>query len=225
MVHALLFDLDDTLYEERQFFYSGFRVMAAILEQQGFGPADETVRALDYLHHQEGREGVLQKLSVRLGFAPELIPELVEAFRTHEPDIKLARDAVEVLPRLAGRYRIGCVTDGWARVQRSKLQALGVGMYLHAVVIADDFGRDRWKPDPFPFRRCCELLGVAEADAVFVGDYPDRDMLGAHNAGLRCVRIRRPGAYFASVDASTPELAPLFDVRDLFELETRLDEL
>ncbi len=107
----------------------------------------------------------------------------------------------------------------------AKLQALRVEVYPQAIVIADDSGRDRWEPDPFPFRKCCELLGVAEEHAVFVGDYPDRDMLGARIAGLRCVRIRRHGAYFARVDAPGPELAPLFEVRDLYELEARLREL
>jgi putative hydrolase of the HAD superfamily len=224
-IRAVLFDLDDTIYEERLYVRGGFSAVAHFLEHRGVGSAVQTLTLLERVHHHEGREQVFQKLSARLGFPADWIPALVEVHRSHEPDIRLAADAVHVLPRLKLQYRLGCVTDGWATVQRNKLKALDVWTLFDAVVVADDYGRDRWKPDPFPFQRCCELLGLAPEAAIFVGDNPERDMRGARKAGLRAIRVRRPGGYFEQDDASDPECAPHCIVRDLVELEQVLRTL
>ena len=219
MIRAILFDLDDTLYEERQFFRSGFLAVGAALQQRGVGATATTAKMLEEFHHRDERERVLQKLAEKLSFPLEWIPELVSVFRSHTPDIRLADDVREVLPRLRARHRLGCVTDGWAPVQRAKMRVLEVEPLLDAVVVADDFGRERWKPHPFPFQRCCELLGALPSESVFVGDNPQRDMLGARNAGLYAVRIRRLGGYFSSRQPSPSDPAADCEVRSLTELE------
>ena len=224
MFRAILFDLDDSLYDERQFFRSGFLAVGEVLERRGMGQRATTVELLEHFHHAE-RPRVLQKLAQRLAFPSEWIPELVTVFRSHTPDIRLADDVREVLPRLRTRYKLGCVTDGWASVQRAKLRALDVEPLLDAVVVADDFGRERWKPHPFPFQKCCELLGSLPSESIFVGDNPQRDMLGARNAGLCSVRIRRPGGYFSSGEASPSEPGADFEIQNLAELERVIGNL
>jgi putative hydrolase of the HAD superfamily len=225
MIRAILFDLDDTLYEERQFFRGGFVAAADALERRGIGARVSTVELLEHFHFEQGREDVFQKLATRLAFPIEWIPELVGAFRAHKPDIRLADDVGVTLPRLRERHKLGCVTDGWASVQRAKLESLGVEPLLDAVVVADDYGRDRWKPHPFPFQRCCELLGTTPAEAVFVGDNPHRDVLGARNAGLVAVRIRRPGGYFARGGSAVVEPEADFEVQDLLDVERLVTKL
>jgi putative hydrolase of the HAD superfamily len=224
MFRGILFDLDDTLYEERHFFRSGFQAVARALVDRGFGPKDRALELLEQFHHHEGRDRVLQKLSAELKFPPEWIDGLVEIFRSHKPDIELAADAREVLGRLRKRYKLGCVTDGWAAVQRAKLLALGAESLLDAIVVADDYGRDKWKPSPFPFHKCCELLELSPDSCLFVGDNPQRDIRGARMAGLRCVRLRRSASYFDAMDAAADE-SPDLEVTTLSELEQKLDEL
>lgn len=221
---AVIFDLDDTLYEERQFFHSGFVVVAAYLEQRGIGPAGKTTELLDHFHHAEGRQQVFQKLAARLGFPEDWVAEIVELFRSHYPVIGLAADALEVLPRLRASYRLrlGCVTDGWLAVQRRKIEALKVEPLLDALVIADEWGREFWKPHPQPFHTCCARLGVEPNEAVFVGDNPERDMVGARRAGLASIRIRRPGGYFAEAEFVGTEVRADLEIRQLTELEAWL---
>ncbi len=218
MIRAVIFDLDDTLYEERQFFRSGFNAVAEFLAKRGIGPASDVVQALEHFHHQEGREQVFQKLAVRMGFPPEWIQEMVSVFRQHRPAIHLCEDARTVLPRLRQRFRLGCVTDGWAAVQRAKLAALGVAPPLDAVDVAADFGRPFWKPHPLPFQKCCVALGVPPEEAVFVGDNPERDLAGARSAGMLAIRMRRAGSYFEFRATGSPAAA-IAEVRDLFQLE------
>lgn len=221
-LQAILFDLDDTLYEERHFFRSGFVCVARELERRGVGLAASLADRLEHFHHHEGREQVFQKLAAHAGFSPAWIPELVALFRSHVPEIQLAPDSREALPRLRGRYRLGCVTDGWKDVQRRKVAALKVEPLLHALVIADELGREFWKPHPQPFLTCCARLGVAPEAAVFVGDNPERDLVGAQRAGLTFVRMRRPGAYFSQRELDSRETQSAGEVRQLVELEELL---
>ena len=122
-------------------------------------------------------------------------------FRSHEPNIGLSPEVPEVLEALRERsVALGIVTDGHGDVQRRKIASLGVPRLVDVIVVSDDFGREAWEAlYPYPMLRCLRELGVPTGSATFVGDHPDRDVLGARNAGIRCVRIRRPEGYF-SVD-------------------------
>ena len=57
------------------------------------------------------------------------------------------------------------------------------------------------KPDPEPFRRALELAGAGAAEAVHVGDSPDKDAEGARAAGIRPVLVARAGDPPAGVEA------------------------
>lgn len=53
------------------------------------------------------------------------------------------------------------------------------------------------KPDPFPLKRVCELLGVEPSSSVvFIGDTPD-DIQAAVSAGCRGVGVATPDAVAA----------------------------
>lgn len=219
---AILFDLDDTLYVEQDYYISGFKVVGEWLERQGVGRRFETAALLLDLHLREGRERVFQKLANRLGFPSLWIPKLVQTFRFHTPRITLPPDTASVLPRLRETYRLGCITDGWAEVQWRKIKALKVESLLDAIVVADDLGREFWKPHAQPFRTCCALLGAAPDESIFVGDNLDRDMIGAWKAGMRSVRMRRAGSYFEQAGAWPAQYGVLGETTDLHGLERML---
>jgi putative hydrolase of the HAD superfamily len=224
MIKAILFDLDDTLYVEGDFFRSGFSVVASELEARGTGRGDEIAAMLTAIHFGESREKVFQKAAARIPFPEDWIPELVTDFRSHQPRISLAPDVSAILRSLRAKYCLGCVTDGWAEVQRRKIMALGIIEFLDALVVADDMGRAFWKPNPLPIHRCCELLGVPLLEAIFVGDNPERDIKGARNAGIRNIRIRRKDSYFYAVDCVPPDVAD-YEINDFTELENVLAQL
>ena len=218
MIKAVLFDLDDTLYIEGDFFRSGFSVVGSELEARRVGRGDEIAAMLAAIHFREAREGVFQKAAARIPFPEEWIPQLVTVFRSHQPRIRLAPDVPPVLRSLRTKYSVGCVTDGWAEVQRRKIAALGIMEFLDALVVADELGRSFWKPNPAPIHRCCEMLGVSFPEVIFVGDNPERDMKGARNAGIRSIRVRRKDSYFYSIDSAPPDVAD-YEVSNLTEVE------
>ena len=219
--HAVVFDLDDTLYLERDFFLGGFIAVAGELARRGVAqPQDLSTLLMDM--HLQDREGVLDRAASLFGFPPTWVPELVSAFRHHRPQIRLADEVPDVLRSLrAQSIRVGVVTDGFRDVQRRKVSSLGLRPFVDTVVIADDHGRMYWKPHPSSLHRCMGQLGSKADTTIFVGDNPERDIRGARNAGVAVVRIRRPGAYFADApsegDRADQEISDLTELTPILQ--------
>lgn len=131
---------------------------------------------------------------------PTLIDELVRAYRSHEPQLTLFLDADRVLKILAPRYGLGILTDGPADVQRRKVKALDLQHRVESIVYSDDFGREQWKPSPIPYLELLRRLHVEPSHAVYVGDNPKKDFVGARRLGLQTVRVRRPNTEHAHVE-------------------------
>lgn len=224
MISAVLFDLDDTLYPEADFYRAGFGAVAAELERRGVGNAPAIGIALEELHFRGPRSLVFNNAATQLGFPPAWVPEIVAVFRAWDPELHLYPDCPEILPGLRKRYRLGIVTDGHAAAQRKKIRALGVEALVDAIVVADELGREFWKPHPLPFHTCCRMLGVPPEQCVFVGDSPERDILGARGAGLYSIRLRRGDAYFAGVEPG-PQAGPHAEIAGLHELPDLLGRI
>lgn len=96
----------------------------------------------------------------------------------------------EVLTALRARgLRLGVVTNGVVARQAPKVEALGLGELVDAVVISEAVGVS--KPDRRIFDFALSALGVRPGDAWFVGDNPLNDVLGASAAGMTAVWFRR----------------------------------
>ncbi|MEZ5362446.1 MAG: HAD family hydrolase [Bryobacterales bacterium] len=148
-----------------------------------------------------------------------MLPELLRIHRSHEPTLALAPDVRATLRRLRMRFRLGLVSDGRLEQQRAKAEALGLAALLDALVFSDELGREHWKPDPAPYWKALERLGVSPTEAVYVGDNPAKDFLGARRAGMRSVRLRRPDGLHAAAEPQSAEAAPDAEVATFSELE------
>src|SRR5262249_18455841 len=87
-----------------------------------------------------------------------------------------ARRNAELLAQLAGRYRLGVVSNFYGNLA-TVCDELGFGPYLDVTVDSTAVGCT--KPDPRIFRHALDRLGLDAADTIFVGDSPTRDMAGA----------------------------------------------
>ena len=138
------------------------------------------------------RGGIIDE-AVRTGSGgdAELVPELVAAFHGVRPQRLTPFPGVRAaLRELRSLVPVAVVTDGAVAGQRAKLAALGLDDAFDAVVLSDGWGRAFRKPHPRPFRTALALLGVDAADAVMIGDRPDKDIAGAARVGVRGIRVR-----------------------------------
>lgn len=205
LVRAVTVDLDDTIYPQSEFLHGAWRAVAGAGADAGLD-GDRLLRSLeDECAKGSDRGGIIDRALVAIGGPAELAPGLVATFRAHAPE-RLAPypGAVEGLTALRAAVPVACVTDGDPGIQRAKLRALGLGDAFDAVVISDEDGRAFRKPHPGPFLKALTLLHVSPAEAVHVGDRPEKDLAGAAAAGMAAIRVRT-GEY---ADAPVPPRCP-----------------
>jgi putative hydrolase of the HAD superfamily len=167
------------------------------------------------------RGRIIDRALELLGITDVPVEPLVEAFRAFDADPLHPYSGVrEALSWLRQRVPIAVVSDGDPVVQRVKLDALGLAGVFHAVVISDDFGRARRKPDPYSLLVAADKINVDPEGCIYVGDRPEKDVAAARAAGMRSVRVRTgeyasapdlPGAWLVAQDLPTAirAVAPL----------------
>jgi HAD superfamily hydrolase (TIGR01509 family) len=97
-----------------------------------------------------------------------------------------------VLRALGARYRLGVVTNGIDRVQRSRLAASGLAPLFETIITSQGCGFA--KPDPRILHVALDALGIPARHAVYVGDDPAVDGAAARAAGVPFVWMNRGDA-------------------------------
>jgi putative hydrolase of the HAD superfamily len=196
------FDLDDTLYPEREFVRSGFRVVSRFLQEEGVLDRPlwpDLEAAFDAGVREHALDRALEAAGVRP--TPALIATLVDVYRTHrlpsgpvQPGIRFYRDVMPALARLrAAGVRLGLITDGPLAAQQTKVRALDVAHSMDVTILTDEWGAEFWKPHPRAFLEMADQLRVEPAACIYVADNPAKDFDGPAAAGWRpSIRIRRP---------------------------------
>jgi putative hydrolase of the HAD superfamily len=103
--------------------------------------------------------------------------------------------------------------QAWMRLAQLQLQHL-----FDPVVAFEDTGER--KPSPKPFERALELLNVTPAEAIMVGDWPERDVVGAAQLGIRTAFARYGDTFGTEKSGADYDLN---DVVDLVEIIDRLN--
>lgn len=215
---GVVFDLDDTLYLERDYVSSGFRHVARRVSRTD----DEAERVYAFLWdlHERGVRGDTfdRLLAAFPGVAGRAgVPELVAWYRTHRPDIAPAAGAPQLLATLAGAgYGVALVTDGPPESQRAKIEALGLDGV--PAVLTGRWGAAYSKPHERGYRRASTLLGLDASRLVYVGDNPAKDFLGARRLGWRTVRVRCAGQLHEAREPVSLEYAPDVEVSRLCDV-------
>jgi len=221
---AIVFDLDDTLYPERDYVLSGYAVVAASCGRLGLDP-ERCMRSLRAIYNGPFRNRAFDRLlEITHHDTPGMVEEMVSVYREHTPDIRPYPGVPRLLERLGGRLKLGLVSDGRLDTQRKKLAALGLAERFGAVVFSDALGRENWKPSPRPLLEAARLLGVDPARCVYVADNPQKDFLAARRAGMAGWRVRPEHGVYAKLEPETPDHAPHRELPGLAALEELLAE-
>lgn len=211
---CVVFDIDDTLYLERDYVRSGFRAVEDAHGIAGFADVAWT------FFSQGSRGKIFNQTLDELGLActERVIRELVHSYRVHEPRIALLPDAAKWLDLHSRSYYLGCVTDGPMASQRAKIGALGIRRRCDYIILTDELGEGFGKPDIRSFKMISFLSTLPVGRHVYVADNPAKDFQGPKALGWRTVRVRRPGSLHMEVqtpryvDVELPDLSSLAPV-------------
>ena len=210
---AILFDLDDTLFDHRRASATAISAMHAAhaptvcFEQFALKHAE----ILEAFHTRflngeftlnEARVARMQTLFAAFDLKRDALTAECAArlYREHhQANRHLLPGAMELLETLREHCRLGIVTNNSKVEQIDKLRALDIARFFDAVVISEEVGVT--KPDPKIFSIALERIGASARDTVFVGDNWTNDIGGALNAGMTAVWLNH--------DDKTPALADI----------------
>lgn len=222
---AIIFDLDDTLYPERQYVLSGMRAVAAWAEDTLGLSSQTSFEELRRLVDSGVRRHTFDRWLTAHGLQPaDWVPAMVRAYRDHRPRIEMYPQTGQLLERLGSSSRLGLITDGYLKVQEQKVAALGLAGLFDALVFSDALGRDHWKPSPRPYLLALSKLGATAARSVYVGDNPAKDFRGARGVGMATVRVRHPDGLHCRVEPASIEDQADWEITTLAELPDILAE-
>ena len=193
MIEAVIFDLDDTLYRELDFVASGYRAVSRHVAKAAGHPARDIFRAMMRTLSTSGRREVLPKVIADFLKDPIPVGELVGVYRNHTPRIRLFPGYDKLLEQLRRQLKLGIITDGLPNVQRRKVEALGLQEAVDHIIYTGDLGPEREKPDPLAFSLMLRRLKAHASRAIYVGDNPSKDRIGARRAGMRFAMVRSCG--------------------------------
>jgi putative hydrolase of the HAD superfamily len=197
LIKAVLFDLDDTLYDRvkaqgdilriivREYpeLFSGLdheTILHAFYESDRLSTIEFYAGApLDSSSRLRRTRMFLRLLSISEGRAGEIAATYMKAYSTVVTPVA---GTERVFAELSGRYRLGIVSNGSPDVQYTKLKGLGIKDSLCCIVLSEEVGIR--KPDPAIFSRACEALALRPQECLYVGDSYRNDVVGAKGAGV-----------------------------------------
>ncbi len=226
MIKAVIFDFGQTLVDSA----GGFRKAEKEAQEKLFTNLGLTVRedflALYRRYRQEfhgrsnfSRSALWQEVFYYYCVAIDLdllIRWETEYWETVKHHTTLFPEVKEVLAALRRRYEIALITNtqGQKSTDTHRISLYpDLETYFSVIIVAGEAGIPT-KPDPQPFHRCLEKLGLAAHEAVYVGDDWRIDICGAREAGLHAIWLKHN-----TVQRNWPE------IENPGPVITRLDEL
>lgn len=185
---VLVFDLDDTLYDELTYVQSGFKAVAAYLHQNK-GIVQQECLAWMLERLASGRGKIFDDLLLHYGiYNPNLVRRCLSVYRAHQPEIKLDPEADCCLERFESFPKY-IVTDGHKGVQCRKIQVLGLQPRVDFCYITHRYGIRNAKPSPYCFLKICEREEVKPQQVIYIADNPRKDFVGIKPLGFQTVRV------------------------------------
>ncbi|MDZ7868281.1 MAG: HAD-IA family hydrolase [Rheinheimera sp.] len=226
-IHALSFDLDDTLYPNSKVIAVAELAMQQRLQQlkpellhndpQYWWQQRKLLAAQDAeVRHDVSR---WRMLAVEQGLmaqglsaceAGEIAELALGAFLQERTNISVSAEVKQLLATLAGRFPLVAITNGNADIQR-----MGIAPYFQFALRAGPDGR--MKPFPDLFHRAAERLGVRTRQLLHIGDHVRSDVLGALNAGCQAAWLN-PAFSPQPVLTKPPLVLPHLELCDLQQL-------
>ena len=185
-VQGVIFDLDDTLYSEKEYVRSGFRAVSEYLggryEGKLWSYFEAGLPAIDMLLKTLGREDEKQST--------------LKVYRSHKPTLHLYPGVSELLDRLKQRgIKTGIITDGRPEGQHNKIAALGI--QVDDIIVTDELGGVQFrKPCDIAFRILQTRWRLNPADIVYIGDNVAKDFQAPQQLGMKTIYFSNPDGMY-----------------------------
>ena len=150
----IIFDLDDTLYDEKKFVISGFKYVSVFLNNLYGWNIKQTFNSLIRILNSDGRGEVFDTfLKLKEINSKILKRKCVNTYRHHTPNIFLKKEIKNILINFKkSEHSIYLLTDGHKVVQKNKINALGIEKFFKKIFITHRYGIKNAKPSTYCFK-------------------------------------------------------------------------
>lgn len=178
---GIIFDLDDTLYSEKEYVRSGYRVIAEAYPQ------------IDNMEKKLWRAFLKKKQAIDVVLnAENMISEkdnCIRLYRQHTPQIVLYSGVDGMLKDIMNqKKKLGLITDGRPEGQRAKIKALRLERFFSNIIITDELGGIEYrKPNETAFCIMQKEIDVPFEKMVYIGDNINKDFKAPERLGMGCI--------------------------------------
>jgi len=222
MVKAVIFDVDNTLVDFKK--WKDAAVDAAVLAMidAGLDLTPEAAKKKIYeiyeakgIEYQEVFNDFLQEV---LGYIDyRILASGITAYRRAREGALVPYPHVHIA--LLRLFRMGlklAVISDAPRLQVwMRLVSLNVDPFFDVVVTFDDTGKR--KPAREPFEKALEMLNVTPQETVMVGDWAERDIVGAKELGMITIFARYGDTFGTQNSGANYEINDILEIVPLIE--------
>ena len=224
MIKAVIFDLDNTLLDFMTMKKEA--VMSAISSMKEAGldiDVDTSYKEIMDIYEVDGWENQLvfdKFLKNKLGYIDNkyLAAGIVAYRRAKEANLKAYPNVKRTLNHLLdNNIKLAIVSDAPSREAWMRIYYLGLHHFFETVITFDDSGER--KPSPAPFKLALERLNLSKDEVLMVGDWPERDMVGASRVGIKTIFAKYGDAFGVEKSGAN------WDIEDIYEVVNIIDEI
>ena len=224
MLNAVIFDLDNTLLDFMKM--KEYAVKAAISGMKEAGLSIDSEKAYDRIIDMYNVEGWEHQqifdlfLTETIGHVDNklLAAGIVSYRRAREANLQVYPNVNSTLSDLMKMgIKLAVVSDAPSREAWMRLYYLNLHHIFDVVLTFDDTGER--KPSPVPFKMALEKLNCAAENTLMVGDWPERDVEGAKQLGMKTI-FARYGDTFGTTDSGAD-----WDVDDIHQIVEIVSDL
>ena len=182
---VVVFDLDDTLYDEIDFVKSGFFEISRFLGDKEY---------FDFMWDefcQNGSGKIFDKLIENFQLNISL-QKLIEIYRFHKPDIKLPKKSIKLLT-FSQKYKTALISDGHYIIQQNKFNTLKLKEYIEFPLFTDYYHTK--KPELKPFKMVMQKYNNEEK-FIYISDNPKKDFIAPKKLGWKTIRYKNPNGIY-----------------------------
>ncbi len=224
MIKLIIFDIDNTLTDFIRMKDASIDAAIEAMIDAGLMFPPERIREEIYrIYEEEGIEyqKVFNQLLLNLIGEVDykmLAAGIVGYRRAREASLVLYPHVKVTLIELMKRgLKLAVISDAPRQEAWLRLCYLQLHHMFDIVLTHEDTGE--YKPSPAPFELVLERMGIAPEEAMMIGDWPERDIVGASELGIRTV-FARYGDTFGTETSGAD-----YEIEDIFRLVDIVDEL
>jgi putative hydrolase of the HAD superfamily len=226
MLKAVIFDLDNTLVDFMLMKKQAIDAAINAMRDAGLKlSTDEIRQRIDQIYNERGIEfqSVFDELLYRefSKIDHKILSAGVIAYRrAREAALVPYPHVTMTLIKLSKmQLKLGVVSDAPGKEAWLRLCYLNFHHLFDAVVTFDDTGMR--KPNPEPFRKVLEMLQIEPGEALMVGDWAERDVLGAAQVGMKTVFARYGNTFGTETSNANYDIDDITQVIDIVKEENR----